>query len=424
MATGAVWYTPRTRPVGRSGPGTGRMAKALLALVGKDLRILMRDRLALLLLFLAPVVVISAAGFSLSTLYRDTRYLLPVSDLDGGEAAKKLLDALRDSPEVDVVLVGTDEARDLVANTPRAGAALVIPEGFTDGLRSAEPVELQLWVDPVKYLEVLKIRAAVERARALLIIARVTARIAVVQVLTYAGDVDFETVSSDSVALAERLAKKTVNLEEVSVFGGSTDYNTFDQNVPGFSVTFLLLGMLFGVGLGLLDEREWGTLYRLGSSPVPPAALLIGKMLSRFLMGMAQMVLLFLFGRWAFGISFGPSLPALGLVIVGITFSSAAFGLLAASIAPSRDAVLPMGTIAVVAMAAIGGCWWPITIEPLWLQKFAHVFPTAWAMGAFNDLMLRQRELVEILPAVGALVGFGLVYLVVGSRLYRSGEAV
>jgi linearmycin/streptolysin S transport system permease protein len=401
----------------------GNMAKALVALVGKDLRILMRDRLALLLLFLAPVVVISAAGFSLSTLYTSTRYLLPVSDLDGGEGAARLLDALRESTDVEVVMVSTDEGRRLVADTPRAGAALVIPEGFTKGLRSSEPVELQLWVDPVKYLEVLKIRAAVERTRAGLITARVAARIAVVQVLTYAGDVDFEAVSSDSVALAERLAKKTVALDESSVFGGSTDYNTFDQNVPGFSVTFLLLGMLFGVGLGLLDEREWGTLYRLGASPVPPAALLVGKMLSRFIMGVAQMALLFLFGKWAFGISFGPSLLALGLVIVGITFSSAAFGLLAASIAPSRDAVLPMGTIAVVAMAAIGGCWWPISIEPVWLQRLAHVFPTAWAMGAFNDLMLRQRAIGEVLPAIGALVGFGVVYLVLGSRLYRSGEA-
>lgn len=399
------------------------MAKALFALVGKDLRILMRDRLALLLLFLAPVVVISAAGFSLSTLYRSTRYLLPVSDLDGGEAAVKLVDALRESPDMEVVLVGAEEGRRLVADTPRAGGQLVIPKGFTEGLRSAEPVKLQLLVDPVKYLEVLKITAAVERARALLITARVAARIAVVEVLTYAGEVDFETVSSDSVALAERLAKKTVELDQTSVFGGSTEYNTFDQNVPGFSVTFLLLGMLFGVGLGLLDEREWGTLYRLGASPLPPGALLVGKMLSRFLMGVAQMAILFLFGKWAFAISFGPSLLALGLVIVGITFSSAAFGLLAASVAPTRDAVLPMGTIAVVAMAAVGGCWWPITIEPIWLQKLAHVFPTAWAMGAFNDLMLRHKALVEILPAVGALAGFGMVYLALGSRLYHLREA-
>jgi ABC-2 type transport system permease protein len=105
-------------------------------------------------------------------------------------------------------------------------------------------------------------------------------------------------------------------------------------------------------------------------------------------------------------------------VILSITFASAAFGLLAAALAPTRDAVLSVGTIAVVAMAAIGGCWWPLTIEPLWLQRVAHVFPTAWAMGAFNDLMLRGRSPVEVLPAVLALLGFGVLYLFLGARLY------
>lgn len=402
--------------------------RGLIALVEKDLRLLVRDRLALLLLFLAPVVVMSSAGFSLSTLYRSSRHLLPVSDLDGGEAAIEIVEALRKAPELEILPVSPDEARHLVARTSRAGGALVIPEGFTRNLRASEPVALLLWIDPVKHLEVLKIRAAVERTRAALVTARVAARIAVVQVLTHAGEVDFEAVSDDSIALAERLVgadteAKTVALTEKSVFGGPTEFNTFDQNVPGFSVTFLLLGMLFGVGLGLLDEREWGMTYRLAASPVPRAYLLAGKMLSRFALGLLQMAVLFAFGRIAFGISLGPSLPVLGLVILSITFASAAFGLLAAALAPTRDAILSVGTIAVVAMAAIGGCWWPMTIEPLWLQKLAHVFPTAWAMGAFNDLMLRGRPPVEVLPAVAALLGFGFLYLLLGARLYEAGEA-
>ncbi|MGH9320078.1 MAG: ABC transporter permease [Vicinamibacteria bacterium] len=394
--------------------------RALFTLISKDLRLLLRDRLALVLIFLAPILVISAAGFSLSTLYRSSRHLFPISDLDSGPVAKKLIEVLEEAPELDVRLVAPEEAKRLVAETPQAGAALLIPEGFSRSVQEGEPAGLVLWTDPVKHMEVLKIRAAVERGRAVLVTTRVAARIAVVQVLTYAGEADFEEISEDSVALAERLAKRAVELEETSVFGGPTEFNTFDQNVPGFSVTFLLLGMLFGVGLGLLDEREWGMVYRLSAGPVPPSTLLAGKMLSRLLTGMVQMVLLFLFGRWAFGISLGPSLLSLGLVILGVTFAASAFGFLAAAIANSRDALLPLGTLAIVVMAAIGGCWWPITIEPFWLQRLAHLFPTAWAMGAFNDLMLRQRELTDVLPKVAALVGFGIAYVVIGARLYES----
>jgi ABC-2 type transport system permease protein len=379
-----------------------------------------RDRGALLLLFLAPVVVISAAGLSLSSLYRASSHLLPVVDLDGGPVARKLVEHLEGSPELQVEATSEAEAKRLVSESPQAGAALVIPEKFSDSIRKGTPAKLILWIDPVKHLEVLKIRAAIERARAGLVSSRVAARIAVVQVLTYAGDVDFESLSEDSATLAEKAAEKAVALEETSVFGGPIEFNTFDQNVPGFSVTFLLLGMLFGVGLGLLDEQEWGMVYRLSASPVPPAALLAGKMLSRFSAGILQMAILFVFGRAVFGISLGPSLLALGLTIVGISFASAAFGFLAATLARSRDAILPIGTMAVVAMAAIGGCWWPITIEPAWLQTAAHAFPTAWAMGAFNDLMLRQRELSAVMPKVGALIGFGVAYLALGVRLYEA----
>ena len=142
----------------------------------KDLRLLLRDPGALLLLFLAPLVAISAAGFSLSTLYQSSRHLLPVVDLDRGPVGEKLLATLREAPELEVALVDADEARRLVSETPRAGAALLVPEGFSAAIRKGEPAKLVLWTDPVKHLEVLKIRAAVERARAGIVTARVAAR--------------------------------------------------------------------------------------------------------------------------------------------------------------------------------------------------------------------------------------------------------
>lgn len=396
-----------------------------IALITKDFRILFRDRTAIVLLLVAPIIVITAAGLSLSSLYRTERLTLPVVDEDGGELASRLVSALDSAGELEVRLVSREEARRLVSRTPIAGAALVIPEDFTKRQRAGEPTTLHLWTDPVKHLEVLALRAAIERARTGLVAVSIASRVSVVQVLTHAGEADFEALGEDSARLASRLLDRAVALEETSVHGGPTSFNTFDQNVPGFSVTFVMLGTLFGVGLGLLDEREWGMLERLAASPLDPRGPLAAKVVSRFVVGVAQMALLFGFGELAFGISLGSSLPALGLVIVGVAFSSAAFGLLAAAVAPSRDAVLPMGTIAVVAMAAVGGCWWPITAEPAWLQSAARVFPTTWAMNAFNDLMLRGRELGDVWPSIAVLGGFGALYAGLGAGLYRrNGDAM
>ncbi len=210
-----------------------------------------------------------------------------------------------------------------------------------------------------------------------------------------------------------------LSIDEVNVGGGPKTINTFDQNVPGFSVTFLLLGMLLGVSLGLLDERDWGTFDRLRAMPIPTAQILVGKLLSRFLVGMVQMIVLFAVGRLAFSISLGAEPWALLLPTAGIVFAGTAFGLIVAAVASSREAVLPVGSIVIVTMAAVGGCWWPIDLEPRWMRTVALALPTTWAMDAFNDLMIRHRPITAALVPTAMMVAYGLAYLAVGLVLFR-----
>jgi ABC-2 type transport system permease protein len=208
-------------------------------------------------------------------------------------------------------------------------------------------------------------------------------------------------------------------IREINLSGGSSHINTFDQNVPGFSVTFLLLGMLLGVSLALLDERDWGTLDRMRAMPIAAGNVLVAKLVSRFVVGMVQMVALFVFGYLAFGVSLGPAPWALLLPTAGIVLAGTAFGVVVASVAPSREAVLPLGSIVIVTMAAVGGCWWPIDLEPRWMRTVALGFPTTWAMDAFNDLMIRRRTYEVALRPLAVMLAYGTLYLVVGAALLR-----
>jgi ABC-type multidrug transport system permease subunit len=211
----------------------------------------------------------------------------------------------------------------------------------------------------------------------------------------------------------------TLGIEEHDVSGGPSSINTFEQNVPGFSVTFLLLGMLLGVSLGLLDERDWGTLERLRAMPVQLGHVLGAKLFARFLVGFVQMVVLFAAGRLFFGISLGRDPWMLLLPTAGIVFAGTAFGLVVAALATSREAVLPLGSVVIVTMAAVGGCWWPIDLEPHWMRRVALAFPTTWAMEAYNDLMIRRRGLDAALRPAVVMTAYGLIYLVIGALLFR-----
>ena len=214
-------------------------------------------------------------------------------------------------------------------------------------------------------------------------------------------------------------APGVLQVREEGVSGARATINSFDQNVPGFAVTFLLLGMLLGVSLGLLDERDWGTFERLRALPIGFANVVTGKLLARFAVGVAQMIVLFAVGRVAFGVALGPQPLALLLPIAGIAFSGAAFGLLVAALVPSRDAVLPVGSAVAITMAAVGGCWWPIDLEPLWMRQAALALPTRWAMEAFNDLMMRQRTVSAAVLPTAVMLAYGALYLVLGVLLFR-----
>jgi ABC-type Na+ efflux pump permease subunit len=201
--------------------------------------------------------------------------------------------------------------------------------------------------------------------------------------------------------------------------GEIAGFNAFDLQVPGFAVTFLLIGMLMGVSLALIDEHDWGTLERLRSAAAPLWTTLTGKLLARFVVGFIQMVVLFGAGYLLFGISLGRTPEALLMPAAAIAFAGAAFGLIVAGVGRTRDAVLPVGAIVIMTMAAIGGCWWPIDFEPLWMQQFALALPTTWAMRAFNDLMIRDLPASTALIPAAVNFGFGIIYTVIGVAIAR-----
>jgi ABC-2 type transport system permease protein len=192
--------------------------------------------------------------------------------------------------------------------------------------------------------------------------------------------------------------------------------------VPGFGITFLFIAMLMAIGMGLIDERDWGTLQRLRVSGAPLVGVISGKLLSRFLVGLFQMILLFAFGWWMFGISLGRDPIMLLPPTAAISFAAATISLLIACIARTHDSVMPVCAVVAMAMSAIGGCWWPLDFEPAWMRALAQWLPTTWTMRAYNDLMIRHLQPTSALWPSVVTAGLAVLYLVVGmivaSKLY------
>ena len=135
--------------------------RATAIVVEKELLILRRDWVGICLLILAPILVITVAGFSLAKVYGGDAgaHLLPVVDEDHGAAAKAITGALAAIREVDLrALDSRAEAQRLVRDQGEAAAALVIPAGTTTRLSEGGKPELLFYTDPVKHLEVVNFK--------------------------------------------------------------------------------------------------------------------------------------------------------------------------------------------------------------------------------------------------------------------------
>jgi ABC-2 type transport system permease protein len=208
-------------------------------------------------------------------------------------------------------------------------------------------------------------------------------------------------------------------MEEHNLTGSRGSIPPAEQNVPGFSIMFVMMGVLFGIAFGLHDERAWGSITRLLIALIPRASLLGGKLLARFVVGLVQLLLLFAYGHLAFGLSLGHSPVALVLVLGATVFGMTGFSLLVAAFARTREQVIPLGLTLIMVFCALGGCWWPLYQMPPWLRQVAQLTFTAWAMEGLHDVILRDRGVVDVLPAVGVLVAYGTACLAGGAWFQR-----
>jgi len=359
---------------------------SLLLVALKDLRLILRDRAALVFQAAVPVLVITIIASAVANTDSGS-LLLPVVNDDQGPVAEVLISSLRE--HVDVVEVDRQEAEYLVAGNKRAASALVFPGGLSKRYLGSKASELMLLTDPARGIEV-------ETVKALLMVAE-----------------------READELADPFAIELLSLNEQSLTADRASIPPFEQHVPGFSLMFVLMGALFGLSYGIRDEHEWGTLTRLRVAPIPAFALLGGKMLARFVVGLAQLILLFVYGHLVFDISVGRSLPLFLVLMATIVFCLVSFSLLVSAFAKSREQIIPLGLAVVMLVCSLGGCWWSLYQEPDWLRQFAWATPMAWGMDGIHDLILRDRGLPELLPTLGALSAYGAACLLLGLRLHR-----
>jgi len=189
----------------------------------------------------------------------------------------------------------------------------------------------------------------------------------------------------------------------------------------GVGVMFLLFSVT-GASGSLLDEMDSGTLDRVLSTRVGMGGLLAGKWLFLTLMGLAQLTVMFLWGRIAFGLDLFHHVPGFFVMTAFTAGAAAGFGLMLATLARTRAQLSGISTIVILTMSSLGGSMFPRFLMSETMQKVGLLTFNAWALDGYLKVFWRDAALWQLWPQLVALFGLASAFLGLARTFARRWE--
>ncbi|WP_223252985.1 ABC transporter permease [Arthrobacter sp. AFG7.2] len=327
--------------------------RGLWTMVANDLRQRIRDKSVFIFSLLVPLALMGVLNLSFGGFDTGNVDLKPAvviaSSEDSGQLGAALLEAVDELPVMDVT-VRKVPAGHVSRETKDTGADLgiILPADFTTRVTSGQALSVQLVEGDAAGVETNVLISVVDGLLEQFSAGTVTAEAGDIAGLPHqvlGGLAQQAAAGTPALTLSEGQA----SAEQLSLKG---------TLVAGQTGLFLLFTVGFGV-LGLLAEREEGTLFRLQSTPVAPGTIIAAKALVGFVLGVVATTILLAAGSVLFGVSFGsPAVVALLVLAVAAAATSLTF-IVARLVRSAEQANIAQSIIAMV-LGIAGGAFFPI----------------------------------------------------------------
>jgi ABC-2 type transport system permease protein len=398
--------------------------KKIINIAWKDIKNRFTSFSEILFYLVLPVLFIFMVSGGLARFGSDQELpRLAVVDEDQTALSKELVTALKNSKVVEVETLSLANAASALEDE-QVDATMQIAMGFEGHLLDGEPFELELQAP-----EDTQDASAVEQ-EALTIVETLSRSLLAAHVSTtereliapFSSVKEREAYFENSLSLAQEAFANLPDRVEMAAPDQSEAMDlqeaTTAHYTAGQLVTWVFIPLL-GTSVVLTDERTMGTLRRLLITPTSKSTFLLGTFVGQLVPAWLQMALLIGFGGLVMGVYWGGSMVGLVVLLLAFSLASVAFGTLMGTVVKTPGQANNLSIMSGMAMALLGGCWWPSELFPEVLLAANRVLPTSWVMDGLHGLMLQGFGLVEVLPLAGVLLGFAVVFFLVGVWRYR-----
>lgn len=186
---------------------------------------------------------------------------------------------------------------------------------------------------------------------------------------------------------------------------------TFPQGVA-----WALIGSSLAFAIGMVIERQQGTLLRLRVAPLTAAALLLGKAAAAFATSLLICTVLLAIGILFFGIQ-PRSYPLLTAAVISACLCFVGVMMLVSVLGKTEKAAAGLGWGVMLMFAMVGGAMIPLQFLD-WLKPVSVLSPVRWTILAVESGIWRAMPARELALAHAVLIAIGVIGFAIGARLY------
>ena len=435
--------------------------KIILQLVKKDYKLFLKDKVALSLTFIIPMVLIALFGAVFGGAGDFEKLALGFVNNSSSKVAKTIETTLDTTKTFKLIKSYKNEKGEVIqydsnsiktaVMSGKFSAAIVLPEdAFTD---TSGSLKMKFYYDPKNDMESQVIQGVLQQTimqsipevftqsmqkKSESFLGKDTGKMfntAMSKTISKYFKVDTSEIYGNLNKPSSKTSKDTskstnggfnmfdnmLNLEKYQLVGKQVTNPMATRSVGGWAMMFLLFS-LAGASRSLFEEKQSGVMIRLLSSPVTRTQILWSKYIYNMSIGIIQLVVLFFGGMLLFKIDVLSNFGNLFLLIVASSIACTAFGMFLASFTKTSAQANGLGTLLILTMSAVGGSWFPVSMMPETIQFFSRFTITYWSIEGFQAVLWRGSGFVEILPFLGMLLGIGIVVNIISYFNFKRGN--
>ncbi len=348
------------------------------------------------IIFVLPIIQMLILGYVISSKVQNIETV--ICDLDNSRESRELISSLDESGYFILERFSRDyHELEALIDRGEVVTALVIPEAFSKKMRSGQAVAVQVLLDGQDVN---------------------TATITLGYIQGIVGS--FARQQMTSLAIQTRgvpIPRREVSGVRRVWFNPDLEYS--DYMVPGISAFLLTIVTSLLSAMGLVREREIGTLEQLSVTPIRKHQLLIGKIIPFAILGFLELTVALIFAKLWYDIPLRGNLIIFALFTVVYLFTTLGLGLFVSASSNTQQQALFLIWFLMVFGILMSGFLFPIENMPETVQLITYLNPLRYFVVVIRELFIKGVGLEYLYPQGAALVIFGSVVFSFAVAKYR-----